>query len=157
MGAFSCAFPSQVMTRAESELNRLRDAAASFEPPAFKLSKGYIREKLIGGRAYYYIVTSERVNGRVRQKMLAYLGTDSNPQTALNYLSKRLDGARRSASSHRLDAESINQKVSTFSQLERLCADLPAFEKSRQRHLEQAAKAESKARIYESRINRPVA
>ena len=34
----------------------------------------YIRAKLINGKYYYYLVESERVGGRIVQKMLSYLG-----------------------------------------------------------------------------------
>lgn len=141
-------------TKAESELNRLRAAARAQESPDFKLLKGYIREKLISGRAYYYVVVSERVNGRVRQKVLAYLGSESNPKTALTRLSNRLDSVRRDATTHQQAAENITQRLAAFSRVERLCADLPALERSRQRHVEQSAKAESEARVYEFRIKK---
>ena len=38
-------------------------------------SKGFIRVKYIKGRPYYYLVKSIREGGKVKQKVLKYLGT----------------------------------------------------------------------------------
>lgn len=38
-------------------------------------SQGFVRVKYIGGRPYYYLVKSVRVAGKVKQKILRYLGT----------------------------------------------------------------------------------
>lgn len=38
-------------------------------------SKGFIRKKMIAGRPYYYLVKSIRVGGKVKQKVIKYLGT----------------------------------------------------------------------------------
>ena len=38
-------------------------------------SQGFVRVKYIYGRPYYYLVKSIRVGGKVRQKVLKYLGT----------------------------------------------------------------------------------
>ena len=38
-------------------------------------SDGFIRQKIIKGRPYYYHVRTVRVNGKPRQKVVKYLGT----------------------------------------------------------------------------------
>jgi len=38
-------------------------------------SKGFVRVKYINGRPYYYHVKSIRVGGKVKQKVIKYLGT----------------------------------------------------------------------------------
>ena len=38
-------------------------------------SKGFVRVKYIHGRPYYYLVKSIRVGGKVKQKVIQYLGT----------------------------------------------------------------------------------
>jgi hypothetical protein len=40
----------------------------------------YIRAKKSGGRTYYYLVEGKREEGKVRQKVLKYLGTSPNRQ-----------------------------------------------------------------------------
>ena len=35
----------------------------------------FIRKKMIRGKNYYYIVESKLVKGRVKQKVLCYIGT----------------------------------------------------------------------------------
>lgn len=42
----------------------------------------FIRKKTIGGKTYHYLVKSVRVNGKVQQKVLAYLGTHDNVESA---------------------------------------------------------------------------
>ncbi len=34
----------------------------------------FVREKIIGGKKYYYLVENKKINGKVRQKVLAYIG-----------------------------------------------------------------------------------
>lgn len=38
-------------------------------------SKGFVRVKYIHGRPYYYLVKSIREGGKVKQKIIKYLGT----------------------------------------------------------------------------------
>ena len=38
-------------------------------------SEGFIRVKYIAGRPYYYLVRSVREGGKVKQKVVKYLGT----------------------------------------------------------------------------------
>lgn len=38
-------------------------------------SKGFVRVKYIHGRPYYYLVKSTREGGKVKQKVIRYLGT----------------------------------------------------------------------------------
>ncbi|MFH0979030.1 MAG: hypothetical protein V1837_07065 [Candidatus Woesearchaeota archaeon] len=35
----------------------------------------FIRSKIINGKRYYYLVENHRVNGKVMQKVLRYIGT----------------------------------------------------------------------------------
>lgn len=35
----------------------------------------FVRSKIIYGKRYYYLVENRRVNGKVRQKVLKYLGS----------------------------------------------------------------------------------
>jgi len=38
-------------------------------------TKGFVRVKYIHGRPYYYLVKSIRVGGKVKQKVIRYLGS----------------------------------------------------------------------------------
>ena len=38
----------------------------------------FIRRKKVKGKTYYYIVESYKDNGKVKQRVLCYLGTASN-------------------------------------------------------------------------------
>jgi len=38
----------------------------------------FIRRKKVKGKTYYYIVKSYKVKGRVKQKVLCYIGTADN-------------------------------------------------------------------------------
>ena len=40
----------------------------------------FLRRRLIGTGTYYYIVESRRRDGKVRQKVLEYLGRDPDPK-----------------------------------------------------------------------------
>jgi hypothetical protein len=51
----------------------------------------FIRKKTIKGQTYHYLCKSVRVNGKVRQKVLAYLGTHDNVEDAY----KTATGAQR--------------------------------------------------------------
>jgi hypothetical protein len=51
----------------------------------------YIRKKTIKGREYHYLVESVRVGDCVQQKVLAYLGTHDNVESAY----KAATGAQR--------------------------------------------------------------
>jgi len=44
--------------------------------PIYGHNMAYIRTKKRKGKTYYYLVEGKRVNGKVRQKVLKYLGTD---------------------------------------------------------------------------------
>jgi hypothetical protein len=45
----------------------------------------FIRKKTVNGETYHYLVKSVRIKGKVRQKVLAYLGRFDNVEDA--YLS----------------------------------------------------------------------
>ena len=51
----------------------------------------FIRKKKIDGKTYHYLVKSVRVNGKVQQKVLAYLGAFDNVEEAY----KAATGKRR--------------------------------------------------------------
>ncbi len=38
----------------------------------------FIRKKIVRGRPYYYIVESKLVNGKVKQRIIFYIGTADN-------------------------------------------------------------------------------
>lgn len=38
-------------------------------------SKGFVRVKYIKGRPYYYLVRSVRIDGKIKQEVIKYLGT----------------------------------------------------------------------------------
>lgn len=38
----------------------------------------FIRRKIVKGKTYYYVVKSYKDNGRVKQKVLYYIGTADN-------------------------------------------------------------------------------
>jgi hypothetical protein len=35
----------------------------------------FVRKKVIGGRPYFYLVENKRINGKVVQRVLKYVGT----------------------------------------------------------------------------------
>lgn len=43
--------------------------------PIYGHNMAYVRSKKRKGKTYYYLVEGKRVNGRVKQKVLKYLGT----------------------------------------------------------------------------------
>jgi hypothetical protein len=45
----------------------------------------FVRRKKIDGNWYCYLVSSERVNGKVKQRTLAYLGRHSSVSEAYQY------------------------------------------------------------------------
>ncbi len=49
----------------------------------------YIRKKTIRGYISYYLVESRRENGRIRQKVLAYLGKNTSLDSAIGQLLER--------------------------------------------------------------------
>jgi hypothetical protein len=57
----------------------------------------FIRTKLVKGIAYYYLVESYREDGKVRQRVLAYLGKHSTVNAALAYWRKQVRSATHSA------------------------------------------------------------
>ena len=48
----------------------------------------YIRSKKIKGRTYYYIVEGKIINGKVKQKVLKYLGNVNNILEVFNFYDK---------------------------------------------------------------------
>jgi len=53
----------------------------------------FIRIKYVKGRAYRYLVEGVREDGKVRQRVVAYLGTHETVQAAYNYWSGQVKGA----------------------------------------------------------------
>ena len=38
----------------------------------------FLRTKIISGKTYFYLVESKRIDGKVRQKVVKYIGTQEN-------------------------------------------------------------------------------
>jgi hypothetical protein len=55
--------------------------------PAIQI-KGFVRTKRQGWRTYHYLVRNERVDGRVRQRVIAYLGKYPTVELALERLTR---------------------------------------------------------------------
>ena len=49
----------------------------------------YLRTKKIKGNTYYYLVKSQRINGKVRQTVLDYLGTEKPSAERINSLKEK--------------------------------------------------------------------
>jgi hypothetical protein len=47
----------------------------SVMPNKSETSSGFLRTKKVKGRLYWYLVRSERVNGRIKQVVLKYFGS----------------------------------------------------------------------------------
>lgn len=54
----------------------------------------FIRVKYIKGQAYRYLVEGVREGGKVRQRVIAYLGTHETVQAAFDYWSGQVKGAK---------------------------------------------------------------
>lgn len=50
----------------------------------------YIRKKSINGKEYYYLVEGKLVDGKVKQKVLAYIGNKEKLEKLYNVIGKRL-------------------------------------------------------------------
>jgi len=50
----------------------------------------FVRKKTVSGGTYYYLVKSERVGGRPRQKVVKYLGAIRPTKQDLEEIVKRL-------------------------------------------------------------------
>ena len=48
----------------------------------------YIRSKKIKGKIYYYIVEGKLVNGKVKQKVIRYIGNIGNILEVFNFYDK---------------------------------------------------------------------
>jgi len=46
----------------------------------------FLRKKIIKGNPYFYLVENKRINGKVRQKVIKYIGTFKNIELALKEL-----------------------------------------------------------------------
>ncbi len=60
-------------------------------------SSVYVRAKQQGGRVYHYLVATERVGNRVKQKTIAYLGEHPTVKAALESLPKEIEKAKEEA------------------------------------------------------------
>jgi hypothetical protein len=54
----------------------------------------FIRVKFIKGREYRYLVEGVRVDGKVRQRVIAYLGEHETVQAAYDYWRGQMKGAK---------------------------------------------------------------
>ena len=61
----------------------------------------YVRIKRVGGREYYQLVESRRVEGKPRQKVLVHLGSHPSVDEALKEWPKDIRRLRRAASKDR--------------------------------------------------------
>lgn len=53
-----------------------------------KIMMVYIRSKKIKGKTYYYIVEGKLVNGKVKQKVIRYIGNIDNILEVFNFYDK---------------------------------------------------------------------
>jgi hypothetical protein len=53
------------------------------------MSMAYIRNKKIKGKIYYYIVEGKLIKGKVKQKVLLYLGNIENILNVFNFYNKQ--------------------------------------------------------------------
>ena len=51
----------------------------------------FVRSKTVNGRQYYYLVRSVRIDGKVRQQVLKYLGPQMPSETKLVKLKKECE------------------------------------------------------------------
>ncbi len=71
----------------------------------------FIRAKRQGERTYYYIVRSERVGGRVRQKTIAYLGEYPTIEAALESLPLEIAKVKEEARRCSVKADEIRNRM----------------------------------------------
>lgn len=57
----------------------------------------FIRTKIVKGQTYYYLVEGVRVDGKVRQRVIAYLGEFETVRSALAYWTAQVKGAEDAA------------------------------------------------------------
>lgn len=72
----------------------------------------YIRTKLVKGIAYYYLVEGVREGGKVRQRVLLYLGKHSTVKEALAHWRKELKVAKDAES--RKHARQMVRKLEAY-------------------------------------------
>lgn len=51
----------------------------------------FLRAKKINNNYYYYLVKSERINGKVRQKVVKYIGKSKNLVSIIEYAEQKKD------------------------------------------------------------------
>ena len=71
----------------------------------------FVRTKPRGEKVFYYLVKSERVGSRVRQKTVAYLGQSPTVAEAVESLQNAICYARKSADEWRGKAEAAKAKI----------------------------------------------
>ena len=52
------------------------------------MNMAYVRSKKIKGKTYYYIVEGKLIKGKVKQKVLLYLGNIENIINVFNFYNK---------------------------------------------------------------------
>jgi hypothetical protein len=72
----------------------------------------FVRKKVVKGGTYYYLVQSGRAGGKVRQKVVAYLGTYATVQEALEKIPAEVERLRQRAADYRARAEDARRQVS---------------------------------------------
>ena len=51
----------------------------------------FVRQKTVAGRTYFYLVKSQRIEGRVKQINIAYLGTERPAEKKLKKIIKDVE------------------------------------------------------------------
>ena len=64
----------------------------------------FVRTKQVGGKEYYQLVESRRVDGKPRQKVLMHLGTHATVDEALKRWPREVGGLRRRGNDDSADA-----------------------------------------------------
>ncbi len=71
----------------------------------------FVRAKPRGEKTFYYLVASQRVGNRVRQKTLAYLGESPTVASAIAELRAAITFAESRAAGRRKQAEAVKAKI----------------------------------------------
>lgn len=51
----------------------------------------YIRKKIIQNKEYYYLVKGDKINGKVKQKVIAYIGNKEKLEELQENIKKQLE------------------------------------------------------------------
>ena len=70
----------------------------------------YVRKTRVGGREYYQLVETQRVEGKRRQRMLVHLGRYPSVDEALENWPMRIELSRRSLSRYPKKVQPIRER-----------------------------------------------